>query len=741
MTPLDRRPPALLATLGLAVFALGLASCGGPEPASPSGGVRLDEGTPVVLISVDTLRSDRLPMYGYAGVETPALDALRADSILYRHAFSHVPLTLPAHLSMLTGELPPEHGVRDNLGYDIDPAEHPWLPRILRENGYATGAAVSAFVLRATTGMGESFDFYEDQILQRSWQLGQAQRSGDRTLDVSRDWLRSVREQPFFFLFHIYEPHGPWTPPEPFASRYEDDYDGEVAAADAIVGDLLDELRALGVYERALILFVSDHGEGLGDHGLSEHGPLLYREQLQVPLLVKLPEGERGGTTVERAAQLADLFPTVLDLLGIEAPVRAEGDGEAAGVSLLALAGEDPEAPETRTLFAETFFPRTQFGWSELTSAIRYPYHLIDGPDPELYDLAADPGETENVLRRERRAYAGLRDALASYDGEFAAPSQAADPETRARLASLGYIGSSATAGASLADPKSKLQVLDDLGRGIELAGQRRHEEAIEVYRRILDEEPTLTTAWEYLGNNLLRVGRSEEALAAYQRQMELSGGTGLAALNVAGALFRLGRLEEAEEHAQLAVGDYPQAYDILAQIALRRGALDRAERYLASSFEEAPGQPGPMVTRADLLVRQERPEEALEQIRAVREMIARDGIDRDLVRGLYMIEGEAYAGLGRAQDAARAFQREIELYPGELAAYSRLALLYALSGRADATGAVLRRMVEANPTPAAYAEAARALRVMGDPASAERLLSVARGRWPDSPILREVSG
>ena len=728
----------LVAALSLVAI---LVACGGDDDAPASGGVRVAEGTPVVLISVDTLRSDRLPMYGYDGVETPHLDAFREDSILFEHAYTHVPLTLPAHLSMFTGELPPEHGVRDNLGYDIDPAAHPWLPRTLKERGYATGGAVSAFVLRATTGMGESFDFYEDRILQRSWQLGEAQRTGDRTLDASREWLRSVAGEPFFFFFHIYEPHGPWNPPEPWASRYDDAYDGEVASADAIVGDLLDELKEMGVYDEALIVFVSDHGEGLGDHGLSEHGPLLYREQIQVPLVMKLPGGARAGESVARPAQLADLYPTVLDLLGIEAedPSPDEDASAPAGTSLLALAPEVPAEGE-RTIFSETFFPRTQFGWSELTSAIRYPHHLIQGPDPELYDLAADPEESENVLRDERRAYAGLRDALRTYDGEFEAPTQMDDPETRARLASLGYIGSSATE-ESLADPKSKLGVLNDLGRGIELAANRRYPEAIAVYRRILDEEPNLTTAWEYLGNNLLRVDRAEEALTAYQRQMELSGGTDLAVLNVAGALFRLGRLEEAEEHALLATGDYPQAFDMLAQIALRRGALDRAEEYLAKSFEEAEGQPGPMVTRAELLMRQGEPEKALRQLRTVHEMIERDSIDRDLVRGLYMIEGEAQAELGNAQEAARAFQREIELYPTELAAYSRLALLYALSGRSDAVGPVLRGMVEANPTPGAYAEAARTLRVLGDEASAERLLRTARERWPDAPALRAPAG
>jgi choline-sulfatase len=726
-----RRKLILASFILPALVVLVASGCGGDDDAPA---VRVPDGTPVVVISVDTLRSDRLPMYGYGGVETPALDALRADSILFEHAYAHVPLTLPSHLSMFTGKLPPGHGVRDNLGYEIDTAAHPWLPRILQESGYATGGAVSAFVLRRSTGMGDGFDFYEDRVVQRNFLLGDAQRTGDRTLDAAREWLESVHEEPFFFFFHIYEPHLPLSAPEPFASRFDDPYDAEVASADAIVGDLLDRLRELGVYDRSVILFVSDHGEGLGDHGLVEHGPLLYREQIQVPLLLKLPGGEDGGSTVARSAQLADVAPTVLDLLGLPRP--DDMDGEA-----LTRVARAADGGEPRTIFSETFFPRTQFGWSELSSAIRYPYHLIHGPAPELYDLENDPGETENVIREERRQYAALRDALEGYDGAYAPPTRSEDPEVRQRLAALGYIGSSGDTGEeSLADPKSKLHVLEDLGEAVQLAQANRFEAAAAKYREVLAEEPNLTTAWEYLGNSLLRLGRTEEALAAYEEQMRASGGAANAALNVAGALFRLGRLEEAEEHAELAVEDYPRANDLLAQIALRQGDLEAAARYVERSLADDNGQPGPRITRAELLVKQGRPEEALAQVDEIEAMIEREGIDRDIVRGIYVVRGDALAQLGRAAEAERAFQREIEMFPGELAPYTRLALLYALSGRPEATGAVLQRMVQVHPTPAAYAEAVRALRVMGDERSAERLLSVARERWPDSPVLARAA-
>ena len=274
-----------------------------------------DGSPPIVIISIDTLRSDRLPVYGYGEVETPAIDALAQDSILFERAYTHVPLTLPAHASLFTGLLPGEHGVRDNAGYRLDTEGRPYLPRQLSELGYRTGGAVSSFVLRSATGLGRHFDVYDDRIISPGSEL-EAERDGASTLDSIRPWVRSASEQPFLLFLHLYEPHTPYRPPEPYASRYSSAYDGEIAAADRVVGDLIDELRKLGVYDRAAIVLLSDHGEGLGDHGEQEHGVLLYREVLQIPLLLKLPRSERAGTSIATPVALIDVAPTLLELAG-----------------------------------------------------------------------------------------------------------------------------------------------------------------------------------------------------------------------------------------------------------------------------------------------------------------------------------------------------------------------------------------------------------------------------------------
>jgi arylsulfatase A-like enzyme len=218
----------------------------------------------VVLISIDTLRADHLPAYGYRAVETPAIDRLRRDSILFENAYAHVPLTLPFHASLLTGRLPGGHGVRDNLGYRLDPSSHPTLARLLRARGYATGAAVSAYVMRAATGLGDAFDFYDHRIraAHETDALGEVQRPGVESAERLPEWRREhARDRPKLLFLHLYEPHAPYDPPAPFASLAASAYDGEIAAADAAVGRFLEELRRDGTYQRSIVVLLSDHGE------------------------------------------------------------------------------------------------------------------------------------------------------------------------------------------------------------------------------------------------------------------------------------------------------------------------------------------------------------------------------------------------------------------------------------------------------------------------------------------------
>jgi arylsulfatase A-like enzyme/Flp pilus assembly protein TadD len=711
----------------LALLAIASSSCGGGRQ------TEIPAGTPVIIISIDTLRSDRLPFYADTEVDTPALSRLRGDSVLFEHAYAHIPLTLPSHASVFTGLLPPDHGLRDNSGYVLKAREHPYLPTILKEQGYATGAAVSSWVLRGAAGLDVDFDFYEDLIEDPAPGQGPggAQRPGDDTFELSRQWLRSVADQPFLFFFHIYEPHTPYTPPEPFRSQYRSPYDAEVAHADAVIGKLLAELKMLEVYDRSIIFLISDHGEGLGEHDYREHGPFLYREAIQIPLLLKLPQSQMGGTSVSRAVQLIDILPTVLDLLDLEAPASLPG---------LSLLAEAPEGDAQRYLYSETYYPRLHFGWSDLASIIRFPYQYIHGPDPELYDLEKDPLQENNILRQERRVYGELKEALESIDRELLAPMEV-DEETRQKMAALGYLSSvSPDLEGPLPDPKARVHVLKMMTEGIKLATAGSYQEGADVFRQVIEEEPQMLDAWQYLGNVLFQMGEYEEALEVYQRAFEMSSGAPRFAMAVANALMRLDRLEEAKQHAELAVELMPVANDLVAEITLMQGDLEETERVLERSLSLRGARTAPRLTLAELRLKQGRFEEALQ---IADEIESKPGMstEPDRLKGLYFIRGQALAQMDRLEEAKEAFRTEIATHPDLLGAYAHLAFLLALEGRAPEAGAALRSMVEANPTAKAYVVAIETLQSMGDPRSAAMVLQDGLRRWPKNRELRELAG
>lgn len=718
--------------LGLGLLLLAACNRGGP------GGAPVFRNAPVVLISIDTLRSDRLPAYGYGKVETPALDALRRDSILFERAYSQIPLTLPSHVSIFTGRLPGDHGVRDNVGYRYDAAKVPGLPGLLHAAGYATGGAVSAYVLRSDTGVGHGFDTYDDGIKVRfNESLGSSQRPGGEASAAALSWVRTVADKPFFLFLHIYEPHTPYAPPEPFAARYAaDPYDGEIAAADAIVGSFLEELKNLGLYDKAVIVLLSDHGEGLGDHGEKEHGILLYREALQVPLFLKLPGGQRGGESVAAPVELVDVFPTVLALTGVEAP--GGKDARTAGRSLLAPAGDAP-----RDLYAETWYPRLHYGWSELSSVIRDRFHYIEGPDPELYDLAGDPRETKNVLVSERRAYAALREASAGYRRELQAPA-AVDPETLAQLAALGYAGGTVRVGEgeTLPDPKSRIADLPELERALSLVARQEFREALPILRRLVAANPNMAEAWENLGLTLQKLGQHEEALAAYQKALKGSGGASHIALAASSLLLQVERLDEARDHAELGLAVSPaMANSLLAQIALAQDRLDDAERSARAALAAPGPRLAPLLTLAQVLQKRERLDEALRTVEEAEAELAKTGAAGQKFAGLGFVRGDILARLGRTAEAEQAFLQEIRDFPADTRSWANLAMLYASEGKSSEALAVLQRLIESNGSPAAYAEAVRTLRILGDPQGAAALLRHGRAVHPDSKELRALGG
>ena len=676
------------------------------------------EGAPVVLISVDTLRADRLPAYGYRGVATPAIDALARDAVVFENAYSPAPLTLPAHVSLLSGQLPPRHGVRDNLGYSVTGSGEGTLQALLKKQGYATGAAVSAYVLHRSTGISAGFDFYDDGIDASSGgsAIGPAQRPGAETSRLALEWLAGVGARPFLLFLHLYEPHSPYEAPEPYRSRYPDaPYDAEIAATDAIVGGVIDDLKRRGLYDRALVVLLSDHGEGLGDHGEEHHGILLYREALHVPLLVKLPGAARAGTRVARPVGLVDVMPTIASLVGVEEPTGL------AGRPLLA-----PGADAGSAVYAETYYPRIHLGWSELRSLIDERYHYIDGPRPELFDIVADPGERTNLLASDPARAGALRAALGKVESSVAAPSPVS-AEQAERLAALGYIASNAPAREGpLPDPRDKLPVLADVQAAFRAGAAGRDEEAVALLRRVLAGNPGFFDVQYQLAEGLARLGRHEEAYDGYRAALAsnpaLAGPTGLALARVC---LALGRHEEAEANARLGLETQPaRAHELMARAALGRDRLDEAERQALLVSGDRVAEASAAVVRAEVRIRRNAPAAALEILDAARRRLPAGG--EAGIRDLAFLRGDALARLGRYPEARAAFETEIASFPDNAPAYARLAIVLALEQRhARDVRAVLERMVLANPGRASVLLAARTLESMGD----RSLAAAYRGR------------
>lgn len=688
--------------------------------------------TPVILISVDTLRSDRLPAYGYKGVQTPNLDAFRRDAILYERAWSHCPLTVPSHATVFTGQLPAETGLRDNTGYELA-ANAPTLAELFTRNGYATGAATSAYVLRKGNGLERGFSFYDGDVgaTRGGVSIGAIQRDGAETIAAAQQWLASNRTRPVFFFLHLYEPHAPYDPPEPYRSTYKHPYDGEIARTDELIGRFLGFLKESGLYDDALIVFFSDHGEGLNDHGEEEHGIFLYREALQVPLLVKLPGAKHAGRSVAAPVQLSDIFPTVLAEAGIRHETRSASNAR----SLLDVLDDD--APP-RKIYSETYFPRFHFGWSDLHSLVDGNHHFIHAPQQELYDLAADYAETNNVLTERRRVVAAMRESIAPLIREAAAPKPIA-PEEAAKLAALGYIGSAADTSGPLPDPKTKTATFRQIREAFKLFRAGKFEEALAVYQPLLRENPRMLDLWEISARALARLGRTDEAIAAAQEALKLSPQATHVALLIANLSLERGRLDDAARHAELAVNAHgAEAHEILARVALAKGDTAAAERESQLALKAE----GESVHAAMILARIEKEKgnygAALAPLDRAAPALRQK---QTAVPGFHFLRGDLLARLQRTREAEAALLEEIRLFPEEPQAYKNLILLYVTEDRIEDAMRVIYRLEQASPTPPSYVAISETLRVIGDDRGARFWATRGLRRFPRDRELRRLAG
>jgi arylsulfatase A-like enzyme/tetratricopeptide (TPR) repeat protein len=697
------------AAIAAAAMLAAAAGCGGR-------GERRFQRAPVILISIDTLRADHLPAYGYRQVKTPAMDALRRDSVLYENAYSHVPLTLPSHTTMMTGMLPPQNAVRDNVGYVLAPG-HVTIASTLKENGYATGGAISAVVLTATTGINQGFDFFEDGVEAQTEtaSLAQVQRSGFDTEKIAEKWISEHEKTPFFFFLHLYEPHTPYKPIPPFDAEYRDrPYDGEIATVDQIVGKFTDYLRREGIYDRALLVLVSDHGEGLGEHGELEHGVLLYRETLHVPMMIKLPGKADAGQSVAVPVGLEDLFPTITQTVGIAPPANLAGKA----VPFTASAAR---SFPVRDIYSETLYPRYHFGWSDLAALTNDRYEYIHAPKDEIYDVVGDPSETHDLASGLPAPFRRMRNALLAMDRPRQAPGHG-DPEQVKKLAALGYLGSASPPedAANLPNPMERVGELSLLHKAIRLYAEKSYAEAIPLLRELLRKEPGMTDAWTQLSNTFHKLGQTEQSLEALKQADRWKPGDPVTLASMANEYFDLGDFAQAKLFAQrsIAVSGPAEAHEVLAAVLMHDKDLDGAEKEAREALERGHmGHVKPAILLAQVSKARGDLSGALAQLDKV-ETELENREDRQ-VSNLHYFKGDLLARMGRNAEAEQEFRQEIKYFPGNPGGWSSLAFLLASEGRSGEARQTLLEMVKKSPTPRCFRAAGETFKILGDPAAA----------------------
>jgi arylsulfatase A-like enzyme/Tfp pilus assembly protein PilF len=562
-------------TLALFLFAAAIAGCTSPKPERPS----------VLLITIDTLRADRLGAYGYRQIETPAMDALAREGVLFERAIAQVPLTWPSHVVMLTGTYPFHNGVQDFTGQPLA-EKFRTLAESFRANGYATGAVVSSFVLDRSWGLARGFDFYYDEFAglgAGEKDLGLVDRRAEESVSRALAWL-GEQQQPYFFWLHLFDPHSPYDAPEPFRTRYgERPYDGEVAYVDSQLARVFDWLRSQpkGAYENTVIVLVGDHGESLGEHGEQEHGFFLYDSTIRVPLLIKAParaglKAGRIGAAVETTA----LGPTILELAGIQDAIQKQFQAE----SLLARM-RDAATEAARPAYSETFYPFSSFGWSPLRSLQTSRYQFIEAPQPELYDLRADPAQSNNLARTETKLVESFRGQLRELTAKFAAaptaqPAGGQSADVAEKLRTLGYVAYRAPTTsldpAKLKDPKERLAAFNAILRATDAFSAGNYAAGQALLARVEREEPRLYLIAFMRGEAAARAGDWKTAAAEFQKALNLNPGFDQAMLGLGRTLNYLGKEEQAAAWLEKALAQNAANYRAwfeLSRVQARRDA------------------------------------------------------------------------------------------------------------------------------------------------------------------------
>lgn len=659
---------------------------------------------PIVLLSLDRFGTERLAAYGGRGDDTPSIDALAADAVVFERAYTHSPLALPAHASLLAGQLPFEHGVRDEAGFTLREDARS-LAELLRNRGFETGAAVSSFLLRPEAGVAQGFSFYDAELAEGGHALTPVvERDGAGTIAAAERWLRTRRDQRFFLFVQV------------------GGQDAELS-----VSRLVTQLQELDLYDDATIILTAHRGE-------TASGVSLDDASLRVPLVVKQPDGHGAGRRVAAPVQHIDLLPTILEL------VRAPIPSGLRGRSLRAVLDDENGTIQDRPIYAESLAARFRFGGHGRFALMNGQYQYVRSDREELIPLEPQtPGPA--AAESEASALGESLDRLLEENGaEPPADIAAAD---EAHYAALGYLDGAIVAASEPrpVDAVDEAALFEALRTAAVLAAQDKYTDAIDRLHGIADSHPELTVVRYQLGELLARAGRVEEATVAFHAAAALQPDNPAVPVALARVLLKAQEHEAAWQQATRAVTlaephgarARADAHEIAARVALARGDADAARTHAQAVGSHAPGVPMPQYVRARLLYDEGQYAEALLELEEAEALLKEHG---GSLEGLYWYFGDTLARLDRYAEAETRFREELRAYPRSIRTYSSLAMLYRALSRERGVEDVIDELVTAAPTPEGYVTAARLWMILGERERADALRVDARTRFHGDPSL-----
>ena len=549
-----------------------------------------DSGLNVLLITLDTTRADRLGCYGYPESKTPNLDFLAANGVQFLNAYCQVPLTCPSHCSILTGTYPVYHQVRNNGAYYLPP-EIQTLAETLKTKGLETSAFVSSFTVDSRFGLDQGFDVYDDLLSpDQTFKALNSERRADAVYASFSRWVDENKEGQFFSWIHFFDPHIPYDPPSHYREEFLDNpYDGEIAFMDFYIGKIIEKLREQGLLERTLIVVAGDHGEAFGEKREKGHGVFIYESTMRVPLIFYAANNLPQGDLIEARVRLIDIMPSVLDMLNITVSPSIQG------TSLLPHI--EGEKKEDLNSYIESYFPRENYGWSELVGLIDGDWKFIKAPKQELYNLRQDPREEKNLIQEESKVALEKRDMLENIIKDSISPlvaeKRTLTSEERERLRSLGYISTSESpSGEELPDPKDRIEELLLVQKAQEYEIEGKFPEAAAIYEKILSLRPDVATSYVNLALMKAQMMDFDETIRILEQGLKKMPESEVLLSRLGHTFMLLGRVKKALEAFDLILKNNPRYFDALLGSAWMLDLIEQredAQGYYRKALEVEP--------------------------------------------------------------------------------------------------------------------------------------------------------